>query len=63
MKNLITYLFSKNKKTYSQIAEDNKCSALKVCALAHGAKAVNNQDYAVIQALVAKGIVSGVRFA
>ncbi|MBB4035760.1 hypothetical protein GGR21_001655 [Dysgonomonas hofstadii] len=63
MKNLITYLFSKKKKTYSLIAGENKCSALRVCALAHGAKAVNSQDYAVIQALVAKGIVTGVRFA
>jgi len=63
MKNLIAYLFSKNKKTYSHIAKENNCNVLRVCALAHGSKAINNQDYSVIQALVAKGIVSGVRFA
>ncbi len=59
MKNLITYLLSSNKKAYSEIASQNGCGALRVCALAHGKKARSDQDYAVLQALVDRGIVSG----
>ncbi|MDH6309155.1 hypothetical protein M2451_001726 [Dysgonomonas sp. PFB1-18] len=61
MKNLITYLFSNNKKAYSEIATQNGCGVLRVCALAHGKKAKRDHDYTVLQALVNRGIVSGYR--
>lgn len=57
------YLLSKNKRTYTAIAKKYGCSALRVCALAHGKKAKTNQDYDVIQNLIDEKIVSGYRVA
>ena len=63
MKNLITYLFSRKKEIYTEIARKNGCGVLRVCALAHGAKTKTNQDFAVIQDLIARGVVRGYKLA
>lgn len=61
MKTLISYLLSKNKKVYAEIARQNGCSKVKVCDLAHGGRARTSQDYDVIRDLIERGIVSGYR--
>jgi len=63
MKNLITYLFSRKKEIYTEIAKRNNCGVLRVCALAHGARTKTNQDYAIIQDLIERGIVRGYKLA
>lgn len=54
-------MFSKNKRTYKEIAKQFRCSVFKVYALAHGKRAKSNMDYDIIQTLIDKGIVSGYR--
>lgn len=61
MKRLFSYLLSKNKGTYSEIAKLHNSSAINVYALAHGKKARSNKDYDIIQSLIDKGIVAGYR--
>ncbi|MDU1889555.1 MAG: hypothetical protein E6767_02590 [Dysgonomonas sp.] len=61
MKALISYLFSRKKELYAEIARRNKCGPVRVCALAHGRRAKTTQDYNIIQELIDKGIVSGYR--
>lgn len=62
MKTILSYLFSKNKETYTEIARQNSCSVFRVCSIAHGKRAKTNKDYDIIQSLLEKGIVSGYRF-
>jgi Mor family transcriptional regulator len=61
MRNMLNYLFSRNKETYREIAKRYQCSVFKVYSLAHGKKARSNKDYGIIQSLIDKGIVSGYR--
>lgn len=61
MKRLFSYLLSKNKSIYLEIAKRHNSSPINVYALAHGKKARSNKDYDIIQSLIDKGIVSGYR--
>jgi DNA-binding CsgD family transcriptional regulator len=54
-------MFSKNKRTYKEIAKQFGCSALKVYALARGKRAKSDRDYDIIQLLIDKEIVAGCR--
>lgn len=61
MANRFTYLISKNKKAYIEIAKAENVSPVRVYLLAHGRKAKSDKDFRIIASLVERGIVSGWR--
>ena len=61
LKDFLSYaLLSKNKDEYGKIAKSNDVSPFYVYRLAHGRKAVHNNDWRILQDLKDRKIISGV---
>lgn len=54
------YTFSKNRKLYKEIACNFKSTSRNVYKLAHGKKAKNYKDYAILRELSKHEIIEGV---
>lgn len=58
----ISFLFSRHKSVYKEIAKTYKCSAFYVYSIAHGRKAHSHKDYQIIHTLIEKKIITGFRW-
>ena len=63
MRSFFSFLLSQNRPAYKEIAKKHKCSSFHVYRIAHGKKARYDRDQLIIQALIKKGIVAGIKLA